>query len=256
MCEELLAQCPTDRGPSPLRVLGSCRGIRDVRYELIHPEAGCSGLLIPHDGGYVIIVCSAEPEGRQKFSIAHEIVHTYFREVHATVRASAEEETLCDIGATALTMPAARFGPFLAARPLCLAAIDECRREFAVSSAAAGRRAMDLTDVSACLFTGEMARTKKQIRYGTGTPELRITKWRQSARWPFSDGHLNLPVFEGSVIGEAFARQDYRAGRGSLGIPFRGGVYEVEARGYSYPPGAGHRRVLALARGPLDGIRR
>lgn len=251
LCEELLAECPTDRGPSPLPVLGSCRGVRDVKYQLIEPEAGCSGLLIPRDGGFVIIVSRAEPEGRRFFSVGHEIVHTWFREVCPSATASAEEERLCDLGAAVLTMPAARFGSFLAARPLSLMTIDECRREFAVSATAAGRRAMELTDVSACLFAGEMARTLKQIECGTGTPELRITKWWQSARWPFNDGHLNLPVSPGSLMGQAFLHQDHRAGQGRLGIPFRAGVFEIDASGFSYPPGAGNRRVLALARGPL-----
>jgi Zn-dependent peptidase ImmA (M78 family) len=251
LCEELLTQCPTDRGASPLPMLGSCRGVRDIRYQLIKPATGCSGLLIPRDGGYVIIVSRAEPEGRRFFSVGHEIVHTYFREVCPAATPSTEEERLCDIGAAALTMPAARFVPFMAGRPLSLAAIDECRHEFAVSATAAGRRAMELTDVSACLFAGEMARTLRQTRSGTGIPELRITKWWQSGSWPFRDGHLNLPVSPGSLISQAFVHQDHRVGQGGLGIPFRAGVYEIDARGSSYPPGVGDRRVLALARGPL-----
>lgn len=251
LCEDLLEQCPTDRGASPLRVLGSCRGVRDIHCQLIEPRAGCSGLLVPRDGGYVIIVSQAEPEGRRNFSIAHEIVHTYFREVCPAGPVSAEEEKLCDLGATILTMPAARFLPFLAARPLCLAAIDDCHREFAVSSTAAGRRAMELTDVSACLLVAEMARTLRQIRVGTGTPQLRITKWWQSARWPFRDGHLNLPVSSRSLISQAFVHQDRRAGQAVLGIPFRAGIYNIEARGHTYPSGTGTRRVLALAHGPL-----
>ena len=44
------------------------------------PEAGCSGLLIPSDGGYKITVTSSEPQERQNFSTAHEIVHTFFRD--------------------------------------------------------------------------------------------------------------------------------------------------------------------------------
>jgi len=220
------------------------------------PTAGCSGLLIPVDGGYEIVVCSDEPDGRQNFSTAHEIVHTFFREVCPSPTISTEEERLCDLGAAILTMPAARFGPFLAARPLCFTTIDECHREFAVSVVAAGRRAMTLTDASACLFLGTMTRTKQQIRFRVGTPKLRITKWWPSDRWPFSGSHLNLPVLDGSVIGDAFTHQDYRAGHGSLGIAFRPGTYEVEARGYGYPllGNPQHRQVLALARGQLDDL--
>jgi hypothetical protein len=169
-----------------------------------------------------------------------------------TATPSAEEEKLCNLGAATLTMPAARFGLFLAARPLCFATIDECRREFSVSLVAAGRRAIVLTDLSACLFIAAPAQTN----YHVGTPELRITKWWRSDRWPFPGSHVNLPVLEGSVIGEVFAHRDQRAERGSLGIAFHAGTYDVEAREYGYllPGEFEHRQVLTLARGPLDDL--
>ena len=56
------------------------------------------------------------------------------------------------------------------------------------------------------------------------------------------------------MIGQAFACQDHRAGQDSLGTPFRAGTYAIEARGSRYPHGAGVRRVLALARGPLADV--
>lgn len=251
MCEDLLAQCPTDHGPSPLPVLGSCRGVRGIQPRRISPATGCSGLLIPQDGGYLIAVCATEPQERQNFSAAHEIVHTFFREVCPAGTPSPEEERLCDLGAVVLTMPVARFGPFLKARPLSLASVDECRQEFAVSITAAGRRAIELTDVPACLFVGQKAQTLAQARAGNGAPRLRIVKWWPSVRWPFASSHLNLPVSPRSVIGQAFTCQDHRTGQGSLGMPFRAGTYAIEARGSRYPHGTGVRRVLALARGPL-----
>jgi hypothetical protein len=256
LCEDLLAECPTDHGPSPLRVLGSCRGVRDIQPRHISPATGCSGLLIPQDGGYVIAVCAAEPQGRQNFSAAHEIVHTYFREVCPAAIASPQEERLCDLGAAVLTMPAARFVPFLTARPFSLASLNECRQEFAVSITAAGRRAIELTDASACLFVGENARTLAQIGTAAGTPQLRIVKWWASAHWPFRESHLNLPVSRQSLIGQAFAHQDHRSGKGGLGMPFRGGTYAIDAWGNRYPAHSGARRVLALARGPLTDVPR
>jgi hypothetical protein len=254
LCEELLAECPTDRGPSPLPVLGSCRGVRACRSGLIHTAVGCSGLLIPVDGGYEILVCSSQPEGRQNFSTAHEIVHTFFRDVRPAATPSAEEEELCNLGAAILTMPAARFGTFLAARPLCFATLEECQREFAVSLVAAGRRAMALTDLSACLFIAAPAKAKASFR--AGAPELRIVKWWWSDRWPFpGSSHVDLPVIQGSVIGEVFAHRDQRAERGDLGVAFCAGTYDVEAREYGYllPGNFERRQVLALARGPVDG---
>lgn len=118
-------------------------------------------------------------------------------------------------------MPAARFVPFLTARPLSLASIDQCRQEFAVSITAAGRRAIELTDASACLFVGENARTLAQIGTVAGTPQLMIVKWWDSAHWPFRESHLNLTVSRQSLIGQAFVHQDHRSGKGGLGMPFR-----------------------------------
>ena len=48
-------------------------------------------------------------------------------------------------------------------------------------------------------------------------------------------------------MSEAFEHQDARVHRSSLGIAFCGGVYELEARGYSYPkPGKpDHSQVVA-----------
>lgn len=198
-------------------MLASCRGVRACRSGLIHAAAGCSGLLIPVDGGYEILVCSSQPEGRRNFSTAHEIIHTFFREVRPAATPSAEEGKLCNLGAAALTMPAARFSPFLAARPLCFATIQECQREFAVSLVAAGRRAMALTDLSSCLLIAAPAETK--ISFRSDAPELQITRWWWSDRWPFPESsHIGLPVIQGSVISEVFTHRDQRAERGGLGV--------------------------------------
>ena len=237
-------------------MLASCRGVRACRSGLIHTAAGCSGLLIPVDGGYEILVCSSQPEGRQNFSTAHEIIHTFFREVRPAATPSAEEEKLCNLGAAALTMPAARFSPFLAARPLCFATIEECQREFAVSLVAAGRRAMALTDLSSCLLIAAPAETK--ISFRSDAPELQITRWWWSDRWPFpGSSHIGLPVIQGSVIGEVFTHRDQRAERGGLGVVSCAGTFDVEAREYGYllPGNLERRQVLALARGPVDGLR-
>ena len=128
---------------------------------------------------------SSAPVSRKEAELLDrdEIIHTFFREVRPAATPSAEEGKLCNLGAAALTMPAARFSPFLAARPLCFATIQECQREFAVSLVAAGRRAMALTDLSSCLLIAGPAETKISSR--SDAPELQITRWWWSDRWPF-----------------------------------------------------------------------
>ena len=66
---------------------------------LISPASGCSGLLIPLDGGYVIPSAPAQPEGSQNFSTAHEIVHTFFREVRPAAAAERRKRSGCVISA-------------------------------------------------------------------------------------------------------------------------------------------------------------
>ena len=146
-------------------------------------------------------------------------------------------------------MPAARFSPFLAARPLCFAALEECQHEFAVSLVAAGRRAMTLTDLSACLFIAAHAKTQVSLR--ADIPELRIAKWWWSSHWPFpGSSHVDLPVIQESVIAEVYAHRDQRAERGGLGVACCAGTYDIEAREYGYllPGNLEHRQVLISPR--------
>ena len=147
-----------------------------------------------------------------------------------------------------------RFSSYTAARLLCLATVDECHAEFAVTAMAAARRTVALTEVSACLFVAKMERTNQQEQFHTGEPKLRITKWWRSSAWPEHRGYRHLRVLPGSVMDQAFVNQDQRAGRGALGIEYRRGIYEVEARGYGYtlPGNPQYRQVLALTRGPFD----
>ena len=190
-----------------------------------------------------------EPDERQNFSIAHEVVHTFFRDLRPYASPSNEEERLCDIGAAELTMPAARFGAFVRAGRLCFATIDELHEEFAVSFEAAARRTMQLTDGAACLFVAALVRTERQERFNKGTPALRITKWTPSSEWPNQRSFRHLLVATGSLLDQAFINQDERSARADLGIKLCSDIYDIEVRGYSYPrPGDPlYRQVLALA---------
>lgn len=69
-----------------------------------------AGRLVPIAGGYLIQVNEADGAGRQRFSIAHEICHTFFNEArkdqaeHSDITVGVfdegnSEEFLCDVGA-------------------------------------------------------------------------------------------------------------------------------------------------------------
>lgn len=251
LCRELAAECTTDQGPSPLNVLGSVRNVRECRPEHIASDSGCSGLLIPKSGGYEVVVNADEPEERQWFSFAHEIVHTFFREAYPNItQPSPAEEFLCDVGAAELTMPLERFRKEMEGQVLSLGLIDELHEEFGVSFEAAGRRALHTTDETACLFVAALARTKDQDLKDAGDPILRLVSWKTSQTWPDQGSYKNKPIDHDSIIGESFSNLDARSGRGCLGIPFNSSVFDIETRAYEYPRGAvaNYRQVVVLAK--------
>ncbi len=194
LCRELLARQPTEAGHTPLEVLASCQGIRHIHHSPLDAEMECSGLLVPKDGGYEVTLRSDETEERRRFSLGHEICHTFINDYCPGAAHSDEIEKLCNIGASELTMPAERFVPFLAERTLSLAAFDDCAEEFGVSFPAARRRAMDLTDQVACVFVACVTRTKKQKQFGIGQPVLRIVEWSRSR---VVAGHRDLSACSG-----------------------------------------------------------
>jgi hypothetical protein len=180
LCRELLDQCPTSTGPTPLKVLGSLRGVRRYYSRPIHPATGCSGLLVPDDGGYEITVNAGEPVERQNFSIAHEVVHTYFREACPGCWASPEQERLCDLGAAELTMPSTRFAVAISKLGLTLASIDYAPAEFAVSFEAAARRAVSIAVEPAWMLVATVPAGAAASPVQAG---LRIVKSWHSPAW-------------------------------------------------------------------------
>lgn len=98
--------------PTSLEVLASARSIRAI--ELTDMEAAGS---IHFDGGHFVVrLRRSDLPPRRRFTLAHEIVHTFFRtngrgRVDQEVMRFARdgEEHLCDVGAAELLMPAALF---------------------------------------------------------------------------------------------------------------------------------------------------
>jgi len=236
LCEELAAEYPTTSGPSPLRKMGSSRLIRDVHRRPITPRVGstCSGYLYVVNGGYEVTVNAHESEERQAFSEAHEIVHTFFREVRPDCIPSKEEERLCELGASILMMPTERVRRFLNGVGLSLDGLAACGTEFGASLDASGCRALAVTEESACFLVGTIKRKKDEEERNTGEPRLRVHHWNASPSWPDQGTYLNLPFKSGSLVAEAFDHEDYREGHTTLGTYVRDGIYDIEARGYSF----------------------
>jgi IrrE N-terminal-like domain len=248
LCQTLLERCPTDSGPSPLDVLGSCQGVRQTIAAKLSPDR--SSMLIPYDGGYKILLNEEHPPERQHFSRGHEIVHTYFRELSAYHSNSAEIEELCDLGAVELTMPTERFRAALAKFGTTLAGVLACSKEFGVSLQAAMRRAMELTNESACELVGTLRAAAGASEQVAERPVLRVQHWNPSATWSESGDYTDATLRDGSIIHQAFTHLDNRAGREELGSGFGPGVFNIEAQGVRYVRlgDPDHREVIALIR--------
>ncbi len=132
--------------PTPLPILASFQGIRDIERVAMKP----SGRLIPRAGGHLIQVNKADSVPRQNFTIAHEIAHTFFPSYQALPRAiedsqtgdypqDNEEEHLCDVGAGALLLPERWLRPAALSLPPSLASLERVARQFRASLEATAR---------------------------------------------------------------------------------------------------------------------
>ena len=77
-------------------------------------ELVCDGYIQPHGSsyseGFTMLVKKKQPQSRIRFTIAHELCHTFFYEIvpelkFAPHQTDLEEERLCNVGAAALLMP-------------------------------------------------------------------------------------------------------------------------------------------------------
>lgn len=115
LCDNLLDEAGVDI-PVDMRMLASFRGVRDITV-VDQEEAGC----IYYDGDKLVIRARlSDREPRRRFTIGHEINHTFFPGFREERRSrtdgrvgqfdrSRAEEYLCDVGGAELLFPRAEF---------------------------------------------------------------------------------------------------------------------------------------------------
>ena len=239
--------------PVAVFALASAHGIR-VRRSRAHPFAG----RIYADGDRIVIdVNAADSEERQRFTCAHELMHTAFpgfsRERRYRVdrdledglfaRGRAEEELLCDLGAAALLMPRDLLGPFLDGGPL--EAVETLARSAVVSLEAAANRLVRLRPGPGVFLVLERLHApadRRRARRGEpSSPELRV-------RYAVASGSRAwVPRFAAAGEDSVFARAaaSRRVERREEALPgASGGSWTIEAKAY---PRRGSMRILAMA---------
>lgn len=205
----------------------------------------------------VIGVRAADTYGRQRFTIFHEVLHTYMRGFHlaqqyrchpgsepAGVQRDRGLEDLCDRGAADMLMPREHFLDDLAGNAVDLDLIDRLARRYEASRTAIGARICALNPVKTAYLTLELAR---KPRDPAGEPQLRVQSCIGGAGWAFIPKHKSASpggvfdrAFQGEIV-EEIAYLDELA-RHPLGW------VHVSARRADYidSDGEEHMRVRAL----------
>lgn len=131
-------------------MISSYRNIIRVEEVVLEHDAS-----IRWDGVHFVVQVAAQAgPGRQRFSIAHEVTHTFFPGAHHRIgrpdrgigrnSRRGSEEYLCDLGAAEFVLPRGPFLDRLPDRP-GMAFVVETAREFGASIEATARRTLALS---------------------------------------------------------------------------------------------------------------
>ncbi len=149
------------------------------------------------------------PPGRLRFSVAHELAHTFFPDVAQAARHRAQTadlawtddwqlELLCNIGAAELLMPIGSF-PSLAGEALSIEHLMQVRQDYQVSAEALLLRVARLTNEPTGIFAA--AHTKPD----DARAPFRLDYTMPSDSWPLPPLPRGLEISAKSVLSECTA---------------------------------------------------
>lgn len=217
------------------------------------PWAGC----LVHEGGDLIIrVRASDPRGRQRFTICHEVAHTFlpgysqraqYRCTPLSRRGRRDDnEVLCDVAASALLLPTRHVKAAMQDAAFTLETIEDLADECEASLEATARRVVSLWPEPCALIRLEVM-TKP--REPNGEPKLRVSSSVLNGTWPYfpayksvSDDHILNDCTNGATV--------YSTTNLDCIAASPVGDVEVHARPYPFYDGDGdlRMRVLAIAR--------
>ena len=146
--------------------------------KIVKKPLSISGMLVPKDDGYVIVLKEADPPTRQRFSFAHEIGHLVIQahrqstgsEVHergsrarAAGHGDKKEERLCEAIAAELLMPAKSFGERLRGLGQSLQTVPALANAFRTSITSTAIRYCEMLDTP-CLLSRWRATKGNHLR--------------------------------------------------------------------------------------------
>jgi hypothetical protein len=253
--DDFAARCLNDAEQTSLPVnidlIASLRGIR--RRVADHPFAG--RIYADENGQLIMDLRADDPGVRQRFTCAHEVIHTVFpgfvREARYRVDNAVgvnqnrrdEEEYLCDHGAAALLMPR-----HLVADEYSIAAglreVERLARDADVSLEAAANRLLEFAEEPVVLLVfrwGHKPADLPALRRGGDVPERLRVRYCVARNL-----RLFLPKYKSADEDSVFVRalESPRVQRAVEPLPGGSTLFHVEAKQY---PWSEDRRVIAVA---------
>ena len=162
--------------------------------------------------GFNVLLTRQGSRTRLRFTLAHEICHTFFYEFVPEIKFSPheidpQEERLCDLGASELLMPASAVKKSAANRAICIESLRTLAEEFAVSAAAMFLRLRSLK-LWNCVFS-------EWHRMLNGNFELARIYGAKQHPWRWDDPSILAQAWESfrSSFGSTFVHYEAEPGR-------------------------------------------
>ncbi|MFC0541938.1 ImmA/IrrE family metallo-endopeptidase [Kutzneria chonburiensis] len=233
-------------------IVASMRGV--VRIE--EAPIPVSGFLSVTADGLVITLRITDSRGRRRFTVFHEVMHTFLPGFGTQVQYRCTPgdqpmtrdtglEQLCDLGAAELMFPRRAFTADLAGRRADLDLVEDLAARYDGSAEATARRVASLHADRTMLLVLVPGRKPSAPRE---RPQLRVRYAKTGGSWPFVPRHKSVP--EDGVFGRALRGEMIDEIVSSLGALTSTAITDVHVSARSYPyvddRGEQQMRVLAL----------
>lgn len=185
-----------------------------TRIELV-PDLKCDGFIEPTGStfadGFTMVLKKGSSEPRMRFTMAHEICHTFFYELVPALKfvphsPDQYEERLCNLGAAALLMPTAALKRRAKSMPVCLESLESLSHDFSVSLPTMAIRLKALG-----IWRCEFSRWRRMLN---GTFVLDQFYGGRRAEWNWDDSSILTLAWDSNkpLIGRTFVSYEDRRG--------------------------------------------
>ncbi|HWY69465.1 MAG TPA: ImmA/IrrE family metallo-endopeptidase [Terriglobales bacterium] len=198
---------------------------RHIHHVEVAPQLSCDGFIEPlgitFADGFRMLLKKNSAESRMRFTMAHEVCHTFFYELVPELKFAAhspdqQEERLCNFGAAALLMPPVMLRRSARDLPVCLESLQRLAEDFSVSLPSMAIRLKSLR-----LWNCQLSLWRRMVN---GTFALDGFYGGKRVAWEWQDDTILQTAWESDepLTGRTFVSyQDYRAVRRYRPIAFQ-----------------------------------